>query len=740
MLDQELELEQIEGRVERVIFRNEENGYAVLRLELDNGEQATLVGTVPLAAAAEDIIAWGRWNHSSKHGEQFEAVHMERMLPTDTEGIYEYLASHNIKGVGPAIAAAIVAKFGSDSLRVMRDEPEKIAAIKGIGPVRAAEISEIIRRQTGMRILMQYLESAGVGPVYALRMYRVYGEDALEVMQDNPYIISSPQIGAGFAEADRFALSQGVDAASPLRVQAGIIYMLRHNSGNGHCFLPVDKTRQSVQRLISVSDTAVDEGVSQLMEDGEIYIEPVSNVTACYLADYYAAEVFIAARLRSMAKYKYETGKFNPDLMIEKIEAEQGLTLAPMQRKTVQAAMENQLVLITGGPGTGKTTSVRAVLSLYDMLGIEVMLAAPTGQAAKRLSQVTGREASTIHRLLEASFSVETDSVTFRKKENDRLKCGALILDECSMIDVPLMRAVLAALGPACRLVMVGDADQLPSVGPGRVFRDIILSRIADTVRLTDIFRQREGSAIVTAAHDINAGRVPNLARNKDGFYFMRRHNPEEAARTVVSLCSERLPKNMGITPDQIQVLTPTKKGSAGTYNLNKLLQQALNPPQTEKAEFTYGDKIFRVGDRIMQIRNNYDMIWKTDDLQTGTGVFNGDVGFICEIDPAAELMTIDFDGRKADYFFQQAAELEHAWATTVHKAQGSEYKAVIFTCTGVSRQLVYRGLLYTAVSRASELMIVVGDENIVQDMVEQSKQAKRYSGLLFRLKEKDEA
>lgn len=718
-----------------VIYFNDENGYTVLRLAVDDGSQAIIVGCIPMAAPGESLTAWGTWTRHPSHGEQFKAEHTERTMPVGADAIYDYLASRVIKGIGPATAALIVSKFGDESLNVLRDHPEKLATLRGVSAKKAEELSASFRRQTGMRTLMEFLGSAGLAPVLALRLYRYYGEDALDTVQDNPYILASVQIGATFAEADALALSQGMEGDSPQRIAAAILFELRHNADNGHCFLPVNKLTAATAQLIGVEPEQIQEGLDMLLDSGEVVCEPVANVEACYLSGLYDAEVFVSYQLKRMAAHTYEKTNIKPKLVIEKIEAEQGITFAPQQRDTLYAALEKQLLVITGGPGTGKTTIVQAVLALFDALGLETMLAAPTGQAAKRLSQVTGRDASTIHRLLEASFSVETDSVTFRKKEDDRLKCGALILDECSMVDITLMRAVLAAIGPACRLVLVGDADQLPSVGPGSVFRDIIRSGTAETVRLTEIFRQKEGSHIVTAAHMINQGKVPELRLNKNGFFFMRRREAEDAAETIISLCRDRLPKNMGIPSQELQVLTPTRKGPAGTENLNRLLQAALNPPVSgTKHEFEYGGRIFREGDRVMQIRNDYDILWRTADLQSGHGVFNGDIGFIQSIDPAAETLTIEFDGRIAEYVYEQAGELDHAWAMTVHKSQGSEYRGVVLAAAKTPPQLMYRGLLYTAVSRASELLVIVGDDQIVQSMVENERRAKRYCGLKTRL------
>ena len=728
------QLEKIEGHVASVIYFNDENGYTVLRLDVDDGSQAIVVGCIPLAVPGEGLTAWGTWTRHPNHGEQFKAEHTERVMPTGADGIFSYLSSRVIRGIGPATAALIVAKFGDDALNVLRDHPEKIATLKGISLKKAEEMSAAFRQQTGMRSLMEYLATAEIAPVFALRLFRCYGDEALDVVRDNPYILTSVQIGATFAEADALALAQGMEGDAPQRIAAALLFELRHNSDNGHCFIPVEKLTAATAQLIGVEAEQAAEGLDMLLDAGEVVTEPVANVTACYLADLYDAEVYTAHRLREMAMHTYEPSRVRPELIIEKLEAEQGISLAPQQRRTIQAAADRQLIVITGGPGTGKTTSLRAVLELFDAMGLDTMLAAPTGQAAKRLSQVTGRDASTIHRLLEASFSPETESVTFRKDEDDKLRCTALVLDECSMIDISLMRAVLAAIGHNCRLVLVGDADQLPSVGPGAVFRDIIRSGVADTVRLTEIFRQKDASRIVTAAHQVNRGEVPDLRLNKGDFFFLRRKDPETAAQTIVSLCQERLPKNMGIPSEQIQVLTPTRKGPAGTENLNQLLQAALNPPMKGKNEFMFGSRIFREGDRVMQIRNDYDILWKTDSLESGSGVFNGDIGHIRSIDPAAETVTIDFDGRIADYLFEQAAELDHAWAMTVHKSQGSEYRAVVLAVSRTPSQLMYRGLLYTAISRASELLVTVGDEEIIRAMTENARRSKRYSGLRLRL------
>ncbi len=727
-------LERIAGQVAAVIYFNEESGYTVLRLQVDDGSQAIVVGCIPMVAPGESMVAWGEWTRHPAHGEQFQAAYTERTMPTGAAAIFDYLSSRTIKGIGPATAALIVGQFGDDALNVLRDHPEKLATLRGISLQKAQEMSAAFRQQTGIRSLMEFLGGAGIGPLLALRLYRVYGDEAMTRVEENPYILAGFQVGGTFAQADALALANGMEADAPQRIAAALLFELRHNSDNGHCFLPVEKLTAATAQLIGVDPEQVGEGLDILLDGGDVVCEPVGNVTACYLAHMYAAEVYVAERLKGMARYTYDAPNVSVERVIEKLEAEQRIRFAPLQRKTLDAAAVRQLVVITGGPGTGKTTSLRAVLALFDAMGLETMLAAPTGQAAKRLGDLTGREASTIHRLLGASYSPETDSTVFRKNETDRLRCDALILDECSMVDMSLMKAVLAAVGPSCRMVLVGDADQLPSVGPGAVFRDVIRSGIAETVRLTEIFRQNQTSRIVVGAHQINRGEVPDLRANNGGFYFLRRRTPDDTAQTIVSLCRERLPKNMGIPSGQIQVLTPTRKGPAGTAELNRALQLALNPPAVGKQEFTYAGRIFREGDRVMQIRNDYDLTWASAAGERGYGVFNGDIGYLDSIDPASESFVIDFDGRKAEYVFEQASELDHAWATTVHKSQGSEYRAVVLAAAPAAPQLMYRSLLYTAVTRAAELLVIVGDDGVIRTMTENARRAKRYSGLRIRM------
>ena len=728
------ELVELTGTVIEIIYTNEENGYTVLKLETDAGEKINVTGCMPFSAPGEQLIVHGMWIRHPAHGQQFQAEYAERRMPDGAEAVYEYLASRIIKGVGPATASVIVSAFGARALDVIEQEPEKLAGLRGISMKKAKEISESLRRQVGLRRLMEFLNSHGLRPIYAMRLYRDYGNYAMELIKENPYLLAQPHIGGEFADADRLALDLGMEGDSAERIAAALLFELQHNSGNGHVFIPREKLVIATSQLIEVPQEPIEEGLEVLIDSGGIICSFVAGCEGCYLAELYTAEINTAERLLRMAGSKTAIPRDLGDI-VTKVEQEQGITYAPMQKKTLEIAAGNRAMVITGGPGTGKTTTVRAIIAMFERMGLTVLLTAPTGRAAKRMTELTGKEAATIHRLLEAGHAEGSFDPVFRRNADEPLQCDAIIVDECSMIDIMLMNALLSALPRDCRLVLVGDADQLPPVGPGNVFRDILRSNVLPVVRLTEIFRQTSESRIVRCAHQINIGEHPNLSENKGDVFFLRRLAPDSARDLIVQLCAERLPKNMGIRPEEIQVLTAMRRGAAGMYAINSALQAALNPPAAGKPEKKYGDFVFRAGDRVMQIRNNYDIIWTTSDTaQSGSGVFNGDVGYIREVDVNSETLVVDFDGRLATYGFDMLSELEHAWAMTVHKAQGSEYRAVLLCAVGLPQQLMYRGVLYTAVTRARELLIVVGDENVINRMIDNHKQTRRYSGLRARL------
>lgn len=735
-MDREKQLTELSGTVDSVIYKNEENGYTVLRMTDGNGESVTVVGCFPYAAAGESMILSGEWMTHSVHGRQFKAEFAQRMMPSGTRAIYSYLAGGAVKGIGPATASLIVDRFGDKALDVMENSPEKLATLRGISLSKAEQISADFRRQTGLRRLMEFICSFGLRPVLAMRLYKFYGDGALRMVQDNPYIISAEHIGGSFAEADALALEMGMDGFAQNRINAALLFELRHNTGNGHCFIPREKLTAATAQLIGVAEEDADRGVDELMDAGQLRFEVVAGANACYLPELYEAETDCARRLAAMCMDKREE---HADIagIVRRLEKQQKIKYTARQLETLELALKNRVVVLTGGPGTGKTTSLRAILALFNALGYKTLLTAPTGRAAKRMSELTGAEAVTVHRLIGAKFDDDGEKVVFTKNERDRLSCDAVILDEASMVDISLMDALMRALPPDARLIMVGDADQLPPVGPGNVFSAMIRSGVVPTVRLNEIFRQNEGSRIVRNAHMINRGEYPNLSENAGDFFRLKRLQAAGAIETVAELCTTRLPQKMNIPPEDIQVLSPTRKGELGTVSLNKHLQLALNPPKEGKKEKQYGDIVFREGDRVMQIRNNYDIIWSSADGRlSGAGIYNGDVGRIVAIDMDTETLKVNYDGRIAAYGFDTLMELEHAWAMTVHKAQGSEYRAVILTLGASAQALLTRGVLYTAVTRARELLIMVGDEQTAYRMIDNFRQSRRYSALRVRLME----
>ena len=727
----------IAGTISHVIFQNEENGYTVLRLVTSDGEAVTVVGTIPCAAPGEDLVVTGRWVSHPVHGEQVEARQVERHMPTTENEILCYLASGIIKGVGPATADRMVQRFGESTLRVLEEEPELLTKIKGITPRRAKEIGESYRYQTGMRRLLEFLSLNDLPLSLALRLYRRYGGEALEAVRENPYLLVDELYGVDFAVMDEIALSMGMAGDSRRRIEASVLFELTYNLGNGHVFLPRDKLIAAASQLIDCPPETVEVSLDDLIGRGAVRCQRVARVEACYLRRLYEAETGVTEKLGRMLACQADRPDYvRVDAILEQIEAGQGITYAPEQRRAVELAARQGVVLLTGGPGTGKTTSVRGIVAMLDRIGCKILLMAPTGRAAKRLGELCAREAQTIHRALGMTWREETGEVTFQKNEKDPLEAEAVIVDEMSMVDLPLLHALLSAVKDDCRLVMVGDPDQLPSVGPGNVFGDLIRSGRVETVRLTEIFRQAQASAIIRSAHAVNQGQLPPL-RNSAGsdFFFMRRRDPLAAVELVVELCRTRLPQNMGVDGRDIQVLCPTRRGEWGTRALNRALQEALNPPAPDKRQKVWGELVFRVGDRVMQIRNNYDVLWEKSDGTAGTGIFNGDVGVVEAIDPAGELLQVRFDDRTAAYTPDMLSELELAYAVTVHKAQGSEYRAVVLVALPAAPALMVRGVLYTGITRARELLVAVGDDGALLRMAQNDRQQKRYSGLRWRLK-----
>ena len=733
----EQELEIIQGVISAVVYQNYDNGYAVLRLNVGGGQAVTVVGTIPLPAVGERLMVTGKWGSHSSYGRQFEAEFLERLMPQTSLEILSYLSSRIVKGIGPRLAARIVDHFGDETLMIMEREPTRLAEVSGISLERAKLIGEEFRQRVGMRQLMEFFTLHHLPAELAVRAYKIYGEQTVELLYDDPYLLMDDGLDAPFGSVDRFAIELGVAGDDPRRVEAGLLFELHYNLSAGHAFLPEEKLIAATAQLLSIEPDAAVRGVERLMEGERLVRDRLAGITVNYLPDLYEAEQYSARRLLEFALSEFPEPR-GLEKMLRRASAESGIEYSEQQQEAIRRAATSGVLLVTGGPGTGKTTILNGILSLFGQMGLRCVLAAPTGRAAKRLTEVTGEEASTIHRLLEATIDQNTGRMFFVRDADTPLKADAIIVDEMSMVDVKLLSSLLQAIPQGKRLILVGDPDQLPPVGPGFPFGDMLRSNMLPTVRLTEIFRQAQESLIVMNAHRVNSGQLPELRRVDSDFFFMRRQNEDNLRQTIRDLCTTRLPKNMGIPSDQIQVLTPTRKGGVGTWSLNSLLQGALNPAAPDKQERQYGDFTFREGDRVMQIRNNYDIMWKrTDGSMVGTGIFNGDVGTITAIDANAETVTVVFDDREAEYDFTQLGELEPAYAMTVHKSQGSEYRAVVLVAWNGSPYLLSRSVLYTAITRARELLIIVGREETVAVMTENAKKNRRYSGLKLRLQGK---
>ena len=735
MYEQELEI--LQGTIAAVVYQNYDNGYSVLRLSLDNGQTATVVGTIPLPCMGERLMVTGKWVAHSSYGKQFEAEFLERMMPQSASEILTYLSGRVIKGIGPRIAARIVQHFGDDTLRVMEREPERLAEISGISDKRAQEIGEEFRLQVGMRSLLEFFALHHLSAELAVKTYKLYGEAAMDMLYDDPYLLTEEGLEAPFGAVDRFAIDLGFAGDDPRRVKAGLFFELRYNLTAGHSFLPEEKLVGATAMLLSVETEVTHAALEQLLQSEQLVRAELAGITVIYLPALFEAERYCTRRLQEFAGCHFPKSAFF-GRMVKTAAQSSGFTYSAEQAQAIEDAATTGLLLVTGGPGTGKTTIVNGILSLYDQMGLSCVLAAPTGRAAKRLTEVTGQDASTIHRLLGAGIDPHTGELFFSKNEEDPLKADAVIVDEMSMVDILLLHSLLRAIPQRARLILVGDPDQLPPVGPGFPFSDMLRAKTLPTVRLTEIFRQAQESLIVMNAHSVNAGTMPELRNRKSDFFFLPCRSEEEVAQTIQGLCQTRLPKNMGIPAGEIQVLSPTKKGGAGTVHLNKILQASLNPPSADKKEKAFGEILFREGDRVMQVKNNYDILWrKADSSMIGAGIFNGDVGIIQSIDMNLEIVTILFDDRIAEYDFTQLIELEPAYAMTVHKSQGSEYRAVVLSAWNASPYLLSRSILYTAITRARELLIVVGREDTIAQMVANAKIGRRYTGLKLRLQGK---
>ncbi len=723
----------LHGTIRTVIYQNEENGYAVLKLETDDGQTVTAVGTIPLPAPGEEITLSGSWTEHAAYGSQFKGELLERLLPTTAAGILAYLAGGAVPGIGGKTAEKLVQIFGDKTLQVLERQPELLQSQAGMSLKRARAAADSFRSRICARQLIEFMRSNGFNSYLALRVYRIYADDALEQVQQNPYLLTDESIGADFTKADSLAIRLGIPLDDPRRVDAGVLYELAFNMNLGHVFLRSDKLIQATSDMLHLSGIDVEKALQRLNEDGSIITESIEGIRVCYIRRMYEAESRTAYELLRLAAIPQQpTDDFQSTLL--QIENTTAIRFAPEQRQAIRLAAQGHVLVLTGGPGTGKTTTVRGILALYDSMGLKTLLAAPTGRAAKRIEELCGREAATIHRMLEVRLDENSGQMSFFHDEDCPLQADAVIVDEVSMLDISLMSSLMLALPDTCRLVLVGDRDQLPSVGPGRVLSGIMRSGVIPCIKLKEIFRQAQSSLIVTNAHAVNSGQMPVLNATDRDFFFLRRRSAEDVVQTICDLCSRRLPQNMGIPAEQIQVLSPSRIGRTGTINLNRQLQAALNPAQAEKPELTFGDYVFRRGDRVMQIRNNYDIIWTKNDGEQGCGIYNGDVGKIEDINLSEKFLTVLFDDRVVEYSFEMLTDLEPAFAVTVHKSQGSEYRAVILSVYQGPQPLLTRSVLYTAITRARELLILVGDEGVVEQMVANTSQTKRCSALCRRL------
>ncbi len=721
----------IEGTIENIVYSNPENGYSVIDLAY-NGALVTVVGIMPSCCPGEKLKVRGQWTKHPSFGTQFKATACERSMPKSAGDMLRYLSGGTIKGIGPKMAQKIVERFGENTFDVLENHPEDLAQIKGISHDKAMEMSEKFRSQFAVREVIIALEKVGMSSSECLSAYKAYGTAAPERIAENPYILCGDKIGMRFERADEIAQSFPGEIKSIFRKRAGILHILRHNLRNGHTCLPREKIILPALELLGTQREETQAVIDDLIEDKEMVEDFYEDKSYLFLPYEYYDEKSIADRIKVMLRFPPAEGR-TLDKDIEKIEEQKGISFEEKQREAIKTAVTKGLLVLTGGPGTGKTTTLNGILELFEKKKLRVMLAAPTGRAAMRMSEVTGRQAKTIHRLLESEWS-DGDKQVFTRNIENPLEADAVIVDELSMVDTHLFAALLNALPLGCRLVMVGDSDQLPPVGAGNVLHDIIESKLLPTVCLTQVFRQAMESLIVTNAHKIVAGEYPDLSHNDKDFFFMHRSDVYSAAETVCELYSKRLPKAYSYDPmTDIQIICPSRKGVTGTVSLNTELQKILNPPHKDKEELVRQARVFREGDKVMQIKNNYDIVW-TKGKEVSTGIFNGDIGKIIAINHNASLMKINFDGRIAVYPFENVPELELAYAVTVHKSQGSEFEAVIMPVCSVIPQLSYRNLLYTAVTRAKHRLILVGTQAQINMMVDNDKKTKRYSFLKYLL------
>ncbi|KDR94751.1 exodeoxyribonuclease V alpha subunit [Peptoclostridium litorale DSM 5388] len=729
-------IENIQGTVSEIIFQNEENGYTVARMNTDEGE-VTVTGCLATVKMGETIRVSGEWKSHEMYGLQFKAESFMPATPSSVSGILAYLSSGSIKGIGPKLAEKIVHTFGVETLLVLQTSPEKIMKVDGIGKKKAKKIMESFAQDREIRNIMMQLIPYGIGSTYCLKIYKKYREKAMNIIRENPYRIAQDIPGIGFKTADSIGMKMGIDPLSKGRIEQGIIHSLKNGALSGHSYLPREVMCKKASELLGVCKSAIEMQVYEMAAQQLIHIENGGDDQKVYLFPYYIAESGVCKKLVQIASADIEELEIDIKDRIDSIERKNSISLAKKQREAVEKAAIGGITIITGGPGTGKTTTINSIIELFESEKIKVKLAAPTGRAAKRMSEATSKEAFTIHRLLEVGYSADEEESVFLKDEDEPISCDALIIDEASMIDVILMYNLLKAVKPGTRLVIVGDVDQLPPVGAGNVLSDMIDSGVISTVKLDEVFRQAKESMIVVNAHRINKGDPPVLNKKDKDFFFIEAQGSSKSAQEIAGIVGSRLPAYYGLDPlKDIQVLSPMRKGDAGVGSLNLILQERLNPHSHLKEQDKIGGRVFRVCDKVMQIKNNYDKKWESEDgSEKGQGVFNGDIGYVYHIDKASKILYILFDDVKiAKYEYSETDEIDHSFCTTVHKSQGSEFEAVVMPLVWAPPMLMTRNLLYTGITRAKKLVVLVGEKRYLNEMIKNNRIQERFSSIRQRL------
>ena len=735
-------MEVIKGYVDHFLYYNESNTYGVLELDTED-DDVICTGRFPGLTEGETIEVSGEWVDHPTYGVQLKVLNYEIIEPTDILDMERYLASGAIKGIGPSTAKKIIKHFGEDTFRIIEEEPERLSEIKGITERKAISIATQMSERHELRNVVMFLQKYGISNSMAIKLYDEYGSQIKSIILNNPYKLAREVNGIGFKRADEIAAKTGVKLDSEFRIQCGIIHCLKEASTDGHTYLPREELIRSAYELLGVCESDIERQLDELKIERQLIEVKSEDRLNIYLSEYYQIEKNCAVKLLTLARYSDRISASELDREIKSIESELDIELHDLQREAVVKALSEGLFILTGGPGTGKTTTIKSIISGLERRNLRFVLAAPTGRAAKRMSETTGYEASTIHRLLSIKHNPEERAdAYFEMNEDNPLDVDAVIIDEASMVDIFLFNSLLKAISPGCKLIIVGDSNQLPSVGPGQVLKDMLDSGVCPNVELKYIFRQSNESHIVTYAHMINNGEQIDFTIKYEDFFLLKRDNYEEIRQALLYLICEKLPKHFNTSPMQIQVLTPMKKGALGVWELNRILQECINPPSDKKVELEYGENIFRVGDKVMQTKNNYDMEWDIMSTygisaQRGKGVFNGDIGIIDHINKPSRLIRITFDdGREAEYSYETLEELELAYAITIHKSQGSEYPVVIMPLLGGPRSLLYRNLLYTGVTRAKDCVVILGSENTVKEMIRCENENRRYTGLAARIGE----